>query len=93
MFFPNAGFMPIAETAKNQKYQAARLIPMRSSAGQAALFKVKTGDGCEVSSCYQTATWVLALNDVSYHLCTKHAKIKMRDSYLWESVANGKVEA
>jgi hypothetical protein len=66
---------------------------MRSSAGQAALMRVMTGDGCEVTSCYQMATWVLALNDVSYHLCAKHAKIKMRDVSLWEDVANGKVEA
>ncbi len=66
---------------------------MQGSADQAAVLRVVSGDGCEVTSCYQVATWVLTFNDEAYRLCPKHTMIKMRDPSIWGDIADGKIEA
>lgn len=66
---------------------------MENSTGQVAVLRIVTGDGCEVSSCYQTATWVVSFKEETYRLCSKHAMIKMRDPSLWGSTIEGKIEA
>jgi hypothetical protein len=66
---------------------------MQGSAGQAAVLRVVKGDGCEVSSCYQMAIWVLTFKDETYRLCGKHTMIKMRDASIWGDTAEGKIES
>ncbi|HEY6283592.1 MAG TPA: hypothetical protein VIW22_06675 [Nitrososphaerales archaeon] len=66
---------------------------MQGSADQAAILRVVTGDGCEVSSCYQVAAWVVTFEDETYRLCGKHTMIKMRDASIWGGTAEGKIES
>lgn len=93
MFFPNVRPKVVAEITENQKYPAGLPDIVQSSAAQAALLRAANGDGCEVISCYQMATWVLTFNEETYRLCAKHTMIKMRDPSLWENPADGKIEA
>ena len=69
------------------------LIPVQGSTDQAAVLRVVTGDGCEVSSCYLMASWVLSFKDETYRLCSKHTMIKMRDASIWGDPAEGKLES
>ncbi|HEV2138946.1 MAG TPA: hypothetical protein VGR53_08890 [Nitrososphaerales archaeon] len=66
---------------------------MEGSAEQAAVLRVMTVDGCEVSSCYQLAAWVLTFKDETYRLCAKHTMIKMRDGSIWGDTPEGKIES
>ncbi|HEV2225849.1 MAG TPA: hypothetical protein VGR56_03480 [Nitrososphaerales archaeon] len=66
---------------------------MQGPAEQAAVLRIITVDGCEVSSCYQLAAWVVTFKDETYRLCSKHTMIKMRDASIWEDTAEGKIES
>jgi len=66
---------------------------VQGSSNQAAVLRIVNGDGCEVTSCYQVANWVVTFKDETYRLCAKHTMIKMRDASIWGDTADGKIEA
>lgn len=69
------------------------VISVQSSSDQAAILRVVSGDGCEIISCYQVATWVVTYNDETHRLCPKHTMLKMRDASIWGNTTDGKIEA
>jgi hypothetical protein len=56
---------------------------MSTSAAQAILERVVTGERCDVFGCYELAVWLVCYGKETSHWCPKHTRIQMRDSGRW----------
>ncbi len=67
------------------------MVTIRSSAAQAVLERMVTGERCEVKGCYENAIWLVSLNDDAFHWCPRHTKMRMRDASRWGNVVRSRL--
>lgn len=50
---------------------------------QTSITRMVTGYKCEVPGCHRTAVWLVALKSQTYHWCSIHTRLFMKDPSLW----------
>ncbi len=53
---------------------------MQSRATLAALERLDNGGSCEAKGCYELGVWLVSFNGEASHLCSKHTRVRMRDT-------------
>jgi hypothetical protein len=91
MFFPYPQGSAVVETPKSVKYDEPGADNMRSWATQATLERLLTGDSCEEQGCFEVGVWLVSFNGESFHLCSKHTRVQMKDSARWADAFGTKV--
>jgi hypothetical protein len=65
---------------------------MRSSATQALVDRLVTGERCEEKGCYELAVWLVSFNDEASHWCSRHTRMKMRDVNHWNDLLRASMQ-